>query len=109
MLRGNRRGAGWWAGAMAGPTAFIGRDGELSRLRGALGGDARLVLVIGAWVGKTRFAPEGMERAAAAGMVMVRGECLRRAVSRPPKTVPRRSKGPPPLRQDGQAMRRLAP
>jgi DNA-binding CsgD family transcriptional regulator/tetratricopeptide (TPR) repeat protein len=36
-----------------------------------------MVLVVGdAGVGKTRFAGEGMARAAAAGMVMVRGECL---------------------------------
>jgi len=62
---------------VAGPVAFIGREGELSRLVGALSGDARLVLVVGdAGVGKTRFAGEGMARAAAAGMVMVRGECL---------------------------------
>jgi DNA-binding CsgD family transcriptional regulator len=46
-------------------------------LLGALGGDARLVLVVGdAGVGKTRFVGEGIARAAAAGMVMVRGECL---------------------------------
>ena len=62
---------------MAGPAGFVGREGELSRLLGALGGDARLVLVVGdAGVGKTRFVAEGMARAAAAGMVMVRGECL---------------------------------
>ena len=62
---------------MAGPVPFVGRAGELSRLLGALGGDARLVLVVGdAGVGKTRFAAEGVDRAAAAGMVMVRGECL---------------------------------
>ena len=62
---------------MAGPVAFVGREGELSRLLAALGGDVRLVLVVGdAGVGKTRFAGEGMARAAAAGMVMVRGECL---------------------------------
>ena len=62
---------------MAGPVAFVGREGELSRLLGALGGGARLVLVVGdAGVGKTRFAGEGMARAAAAGMVTVRGECL---------------------------------
>ena len=62
---------------MAGPAGFVGREGELSRLLGALGGDARLVLVVGdAGVGKTRFVAEGMDRAAAAGMVMVRGECL---------------------------------
>jgi DNA-binding CsgD family transcriptional regulator len=62
---------------MAGPGAFVGREAELSRLAGALGGVARLVLVVGdAGVGKTRFAEEGMARAAAAGVVMVRGECL---------------------------------
>ena len=55
-------------GGMAGPGAFVGREGELSRLVGALGGDARMVLVVGdAGVGKTRFAGEGMARAAAAG------------------------------------------
>ena len=49
----------------------------MSRLLGALGGDARLVLVVGdAGVGKTRFVAEAMARASAAGMVMVRGECL---------------------------------
>jgi predicted ATPase len=57
--------------------AFVGRKGELSLLLGALSGHARLVLVVGdAGVGKTRFAGEGMARAAAAGMVVVRGECL---------------------------------
>ena len=56
---------------------FVGRERELSRLEGALGGDARLVLVVGdAGVGKTRFAGEGMRRAAAAGMVRVSGGCL---------------------------------
>jgi DNA-binding CsgD family transcriptional regulator len=62
---------------MAGPVAFVGRDDELSRLLGALGGGAPMVLVVGdAGVGKSRLAEEGMTRAAAAGMVMVRGECL---------------------------------
>ena len=62
---------------MGGPVAFVGRERELKRLMGALGGDARLVLIVGdAGVGKTRFAEEGMSRATAAGMVMVRGECL---------------------------------
>src|SRR5215813_2640085 len=62
---------------MAGPAGFVGRKGELSRLLGALGGDARLVLVVGdAGVGKTRFVTEGTNRAAAAGTVMLRGECL---------------------------------
>ena len=64
-------------GLMAGPVAFVGREGELSRLLAAVGGDARLVLVVGdAGVGKTRFVAEGMTRAAAAGVVLVRGECL---------------------------------
>src|SRR5580693_8735889 len=62
---------------MAGPVGFVGREGELSRLLVALGGDARLVLVVGdAGAGKTRFVTEAMDRAAAAGMVVVRGECL---------------------------------
>jgi DNA-binding CsgD family transcriptional regulator/tetratricopeptide (TPR) repeat protein len=62
---------------MAGPVGFVGRERELSQLLGALSGDVRLVLVVGdAGVGKTRFVEEGTDRAAAAGMVMVRGECL---------------------------------
>jgi DNA-binding CsgD family transcriptional regulator len=62
---------------MAAPVAFVGREGELSRLLAALAGDARLVLVVGdAGMGKTRFVAEGMARAAAGGVVMVRGECL---------------------------------
>ena len=62
---------------MAHPVRFIGREGELSRLLGALDGDSRLVLVVGdAGAGKTRFVAEAMDRASAAGMVMVRGECL---------------------------------
>jgi DNA-binding CsgD family transcriptional regulator len=62
---------------MAAPGAFVGREGELSRLAAALAADVRLVLVVGdAGVGKTRFVGEGLARAAAAGVVMVRGECL---------------------------------
>jgi predicted ATPase len=62
---------------MAGPAGFVGRERELSRLHAVLSGDARLVLVVGgAGVGKTRFAGEGMRRAAAAGMVSVWGSCL---------------------------------
>jgi DNA-binding CsgD family transcriptional regulator/tetratricopeptide (TPR) repeat protein len=62
---------------MAAPVSFVGRAGELSRLLAALGGGVRLVLVVGdAGVGKSRFAGEAMARAAAAGVVMVRGECL---------------------------------
>ena len=56
---------------------FVGRERELSRLRAALGGDVRLVLVVGdAGVGKTRFAGEGMRLASAGGMVSVWGACL---------------------------------
>jgi DNA-binding CsgD family transcriptional regulator/tetratricopeptide (TPR) repeat protein len=56
---------------------FIGRESELRRLLGALAGEARLVLVAGdAGAGKTRFAAEGMDLAAARGMVMLRGQCL---------------------------------
>ena len=56
---------------------FVGRESELRRLLGALGGEARLVLVLGdAGVGKTRFAAEGIDLAVAAGMVMVVGHCL---------------------------------
>jgi DNA-binding CsgD family transcriptional regulator/tetratricopeptide (TPR) repeat protein len=62
---------------MSGPVGFVGRERELSRLRTALGGDTRLALVVGdAGVGKTRFAGEGMRRAAAGGMVPVWGGCL---------------------------------
>jgi predicted ATPase len=62
---------------MAGPVAFVGREGELSRLLGAMREGVRLALVVGdAGVGKTRLVGEAMARAAAAGMVTVRGECL---------------------------------
>jgi DNA-binding CsgD family transcriptional regulator len=73
---------------MTAPVAFVGREGELSRLLAALGGDTRLVLVVGdAGVGKTRFVAEGMARAEAAGAVMVRGECLPLAESLPLRPV----------------------
>jgi DNA-binding CsgD family transcriptional regulator/tetratricopeptide (TPR) repeat protein len=62
---------------MARPVGFVGREGELSRLERALSDDARLVLVVAdAGIGKTRFAEEGMRRAAAAGMLCVLGGCL---------------------------------
>jgi DNA-binding CsgD family transcriptional regulator/tetratricopeptide (TPR) repeat protein len=62
---------------MARPAAFVGRDNELSQLLKVLSGESRLVLVAGdAGVGKTRFVTEGMTRATATGMVMMRGECL---------------------------------
>ena len=62
---------------MAGSAGFAGRERELSSLRGALGGDTRLLLVVGdAGVGKTRFVGEGMRRAAAGGMVWISGGCL---------------------------------
>jgi DNA-binding CsgD family transcriptional regulator len=56
---------------------FVGREGELSRLREALEGDARVLLVVGdAGVGKTQFAGEGLRRAGGGGMVAVWGGCL---------------------------------
>ena len=62
---------------MAGPTAFVGRESELATLLGALASDFRLVLVAGdAGVGKTQFLETGIARAGAAGMVLLRGECL---------------------------------
>jgi predicted ATPase len=65
---------GWAHGRTRG---FCRRESELSRLLEALGGDARMVLVVGdAGVGKTRFTEEVMGRAASAGMVVARGECL---------------------------------
>src|SRR5215470_12320678 len=77
VIEFDQPGASWWAGRMTGSVGFVGREGELSRLLGALGGGARLVLVADdARVGKTRFVAEGMARASAAGMVMARGECL---------------------------------
>jgi DNA-binding CsgD family transcriptional regulator/tetratricopeptide (TPR) repeat protein len=57
--------------------AFVGRETELAHLTKAVAGGARLVLIVGdAGVGKTRFAEEGLSRAKAAGMMVVRGECL---------------------------------
>ena len=59
---------------MAGSAGFVGREREWSRLQAALGGDTRMALVAGdAGVGNTRFAGEGLRRAAAGGMVSVRG------------------------------------
>jgi DNA-binding CsgD family transcriptional regulator/tetratricopeptide (TPR) repeat protein len=70
-------GVGWWATRVGGSAAFVGRDRELSRLRAVVGGDARLLLVMGdAGVGKTRLVTEGMRRAAADGVVSVWGGCL---------------------------------
>jgi predicted ATPase len=62
---------------VAGLAGFVGRERELSRLRVALGARTRLLLVVGdAGVGKTRFAGEGMRRAAAGGLMPVWGRCL---------------------------------
>ncbi len=62
---------------MGGSAVFVGRDRELSRLRAVVGGDARLLLVMGdAGVGKTRLVTEGMRRVAADGVVAVWGGCL---------------------------------
>ena len=63
--------------AGGGSAAFVGRDLELSRLRAIVGGEARLLVVMGdAGVGKTRFVTEGMRRVAADGGVAVWGGCL---------------------------------
>src|SRR5262245_25267755 len=57
--------------------AFVGREGDLSRLQSALAGRVRLVLVIGdAGIGKSRFVAEGLSRASADGMLTVGGGCL---------------------------------
>ena len=62
---------------MAGLAGFVGRERELFRLRASLGAGTRLLLVVGdAGVGKTRFAGEGMRRAAAGGLVPAWGSCL---------------------------------
>ena len=59
---------GWWAERVVGSVGFVGREGELSGLLSAVGGEVRLLLVTGdAGVGKTRFVTEGMRRAAADG------------------------------------------
>ena len=71
------RGVGWWSWCVAGPAGFAGRMRELSRLRVALGGDTRLLLVSGdAGVGKTRFVREGLWQAAPEGLVAVWGACM---------------------------------
>jgi DNA-binding CsgD family transcriptional regulator len=62
---------------MAGSVGFVGRGRELSCLRGAAGGDVRVLLVVGdAGVGKTRFVAEGLQQAADGGMVVLWGGCL---------------------------------
>jgi DNA-binding CsgD family transcriptional regulator len=49
----------------------------MSGLRSALGGDTRLLLVVGdAGVGKTRFVTEGLRSAAAGGLLQAWGACL---------------------------------
>jgi ATP/maltotriose-dependent transcriptional regulator MalT len=69
---------------MAGSAGFVGRARELSCLRAALGGDARLLLVAGdAGVGKTRLTGEAMRLAAASGMVALWGACLPLAAKLP--------------------------
>ena len=60
---------------MAGSQVFVGRAHELSGLRSALDGNARLVLVAGdAGVGKTRFVAEGL--GSAGGLLTTWGACL---------------------------------
>src|SRR5262245_61175357 len=88
--RGQRRdlwltggGVGWWCGRMARWGAFVGREGELSRLQSALS-DGGLLLVVGdAGIGKTRFVAEGLSRAADGGMLTVGGGCLPLAAKPP--------------------------
>jgi hypothetical protein len=60
---------------MASSQVFAGRARELSGLRSALDGNARLLLVVGdAGVGKTRFVAEGLE--SAGGLLTAWGACL---------------------------------
>src|SRR5262249_10174268 len=62
---------------VAGLAGVVGRGREVCRGGAGLGGGTRMGLVVGdAGVGKTRFAGEGMRRAAAGGMVSVWGGCL---------------------------------
>ncbi len=62
---------------MGGSAVFVGRVWDLSRLRAIVGGEARLLLVMGdAGVGKTGFVTEGMRRVAVDGGVAVWGGCL---------------------------------
>ena len=62
---------------MGGSLVFVGRQRELPRLRAALGGGARLLLVVGdAGIGKTRLVAEGLRLAASDGLVAVLGGCL---------------------------------
>ncbi|MGH8834343.1 MAG: ATP-binding protein, partial [Actinomycetes bacterium] len=62
---------------MAGWGAFVGREGELSRLQSSLARRARLVLVVGdAGIGKSRFVSEGLARATIDGMFTASGGCL---------------------------------
>jgi predicted ATPase len=62
---------------MADTGAFVGREGELSRLQSALSERARLVLVVGdAGIGKSRFVAEGLAQAVPRGVLAVGGGCL---------------------------------
>jgi DNA-binding CsgD family transcriptional regulator/tetratricopeptide (TPR) repeat protein len=62
---------------VAGSVVFVGRERELSLVRAVLGGDARLLLVVGdAGVGKTRLVAEGVRLATADGLIAVSGGCL---------------------------------
>ena len=57
--------------------AFVGREAELSSVRGALRGGARLLLVVGdAGIGKTRLVTEGLRDAEAELRRSARGACL---------------------------------
>jgi hypothetical protein len=75
---------------MAARVTFVGREGELSRLQAALGGDARLVLVVGDAGGRQDpvLWARGWPGPRAAGMVMVRGEAGRLVPGLGPGAVP---------------------
>ena len=56
---------------------FVGRDHELSLLRGAVRGDTRLLLIVGdAGVGKTRLVGEATRRLKTDGIIALWGRCL---------------------------------
>jgi DNA-binding CsgD family transcriptional regulator len=62
---------------VTGSGVFVGREAELSNLRAALHGGARLLLVAGdAGIGKTRFVAEGLRDADAERRLSVCGACL---------------------------------
>jgi DNA-binding CsgD family transcriptional regulator/tetratricopeptide (TPR) repeat protein len=64
-------------GSVTGPRLFVGRENELATFRSVLGGNARLLLVVGdAGVGKTRFVAECLRLAEAERALSAWGACL---------------------------------